>query len=413
MNNKTAIRIQKIPYRPFFIIMRYLILNILLACVYSVFAEQVITIRGKVQFTDPGFQIIAYRTENFKKDTLGICEINADHMYELKLPVEKPGLITLNCANWQSVRIWLENENLDIDFRGKDTARVKIKNPPFVYIRGGKNNELMNCINFEAYRNYQQMIAISQATYRAKFTSDEERQSLSMKLYDANNENYKEHLRYLVRHYADRTSVMAAIDGLNYEEDSLLIRQALEKMISVNPHAVTLAESFLKQKTDDLVRKRRMAPGCVLPSFTCFDENGNSIKLSDYKGKAIVLDFWASWCGPCRQEIPHLKELYEEFKDKNIAFLSVSIDTKKQDWIKALRAEQMPWQQAWVKDSGKNVMSELQFSGIPFILVLDQEGRIYRKNLRGKQIEEALSELLQGKAVSATAQPVSMSMSAM
>lgn len=393
--------------------MKSLLLVLFLYAV-SATAQHTVTFKGKVQFVDPDFIVAAYRMNEFEKDTLASCKVRADHTYEMKILVDYPEVVTLNCANWQSVNVWAEDENIEVDFRGKDTARIKIKNPPFVYIKGGKNNELMNWINFESYRNYQQMIAVSQAAYRAQFTSEDERQSLSMKLYDHGNENYVEHLRYLVKHYADRTAVMAAIRGLNFEEDSVLIKQALNTLKKANSGATALAEAYMKEKSEALARKKRMEPGSVLPAFDCFSEDGTPVRISDFKGKAVVLDFWASWCGPCRQEIPNLKAVYEEFKDKGVAFLSVSIDGKKADWTKALQDEQMPWTQAWVKDSGKEVMNTMQFSGIPFILVLDQKGRIYRKNVRGKQIKETLKEVLEGKPVQKPAKStVSISMGAM
>lgn len=367
------------------------------ACAVQAFADNEIKVSGSVQFTDPGFKIVAYRYEGFGKDTLASCEINTDQTYELTIPVDQAGVVTLNCANWQSVNVWMEDENLEVDFRGKDTARIKIKNPPFVYIKGGKNNELMNWINFESYRNYQHMIAVSQAAYHAKFTSEDESQNLAMKLYDHGSENFKEHLRYLVKHYADRSSVMAAIKNLSFEEDSVLITQALNTLRENNLASVSLVDDYLREEKEALLRKKRMEPGNVLPAFECFSEDGKSVKISDYRGKAVVLDFWASWCGPCRQEIPNLKAIYDEYKDKDVAFLSVSIDSKKADWTKAVKAEQMLWTQAWVKDSGKAVMTTMQFGGIPFILVLDKEGRIYKKNVRGNQIREALKEVLSGK----------------
>lgn len=369
----------------------------LLACAAHVFADDEIKVSGTVQFTDPGFKIVACRYDGFQKDTLASCVVNSDRTYELKIPVDRIGVVTLNCANWQTVNIWMENEDLEVDFRGKDTAKIKIKNPPFVYVRGGRNNELMNWINFEAYRNYQHMIAVSQAAYRAQFTSDDERQALSMKLYDYGSENYKEHLRYLVKHYGDRSSVLAAVKSLNFEEDSVLISQALNTLKKSNGAAASLVDSYVREKQEALARKKQMEPGCILPAFECFSEDGIPVRVSDYKGKALVLDFWASWCGPCRQEIPNLKALYDEFKGNDVAFLSVSIDGKKADWMKAVQAEQMPWAQAWVKDSGKAVMNTMQFGGIPFILVLDKEGRIYKKSVRGNQIREALKDVLSGK----------------
>lgn len=394
--------------------LRFIVTFLASSFILSSSAEKEIKISGHIKFFDPDFKVVAYQRNGSQKDTLAFSAVNSEGYYNMAVKVSTPGVITLNCANWQSVNVWMEDEDLEVDFRGKDTARIKIKNPPFVYIKGGKNNELMNWINFEGYRNYQQMIAVSQAAYRAQFTSEEERQSLSMKLYDHGNENYMEHLRYLIKHYADRTAVMAAIRGLNFEEDSVLILQTLNSLKVANPKVTPMVEAYLKEEGEALARKRQMEPGSVLPSFECFSEQGTPIRISDFKGKAVVLDFWASWCGPCRQEIPNLKTVYKEFKDRGVVFLSVSIDGKKAEWIKALQAEQMPWTQAWVKDSGKSVMNTMQFSGIPFILILDKDGRIYRKNVRGKQIQEALKELLEGKPVQKPAQStVSVSMGAM
>ena len=110
-----------------------------------------------------------------------------------------------------------------------------------------------------------------------------------------------------------------------------------------------------------------------------------------------MLDFWASWCGPCRAEIPHLKEAYKEYSTKGVAFFSVSIDKDDAAWRKAMKEENMPWAQAQAPKAGKDVMKQYQFSGIPYILVLDKEGKIVAKNLRGKALTDKLEELLSGK----------------
>ena len=106
------------------------------------------------------------------------------------------------------------------------------------------------------------------------------------------------------------------------------------------------------------------------------------------------MDFWASWCGPCRGEIPHLKEAYEKYADKGVAFFSVSIDKSDAAWKKALAEENMPWEQVCAPQAGKDVMKQYQFSGIPYILVLDKEGRIVGTNLRGKALMDKLEELV-------------------
>ena len=105
-----------------------------------------------------------------------------------------------------------------------------------------------------------------------------------------------------------------------------------------------------------------------------------------------------------------MKKYYEEFKGKDVEFLSVSIDAKEEAWRKALAEENMAWPQGWVKDAGKEVMSLYQFGGIPFILVIDKEGNIYKKHVRGENIKTAIQDCLDGKAASA---PKTVSMGGM
>lgn len=100
------------------------------------------------------------------------------------MKVDRPGVYTLECQKWQSVQFWAEDEDLEINFRGMDTARIKIKNPPYVYINGGPNNEVMNLMNWDGYRGYQLMIGISQGVYRIQGLDDQAKQETSMKFYD-------------------------------------------------------------------------------------------------------------------------------------------------------------------------------------------------------------------------------------
>ena len=133
------------------------------------------------------------------------------------------------------------------------------------------------------------------------------------------------------------------------------------------------------------------------PDITFQNEKGKTIHLDKLKGKITLIDFWASWCGPCRKEIPHVKKYYEEYKNKGVQFISVSIDAKKDAWTKALKEEQMPWLQGWAPNSGKEVLNTYQFNGIPFLILLDKKGNIYRKYLRDEKIKQAIEDCLAGK----------------
>ena len=151
----------------------------------------------------------------------------------------------------------------------------------------------------------------------------------------------------------------------------------------------------------------KTAKGEHFIDFTVMDKNGKEGRFSDYvqSGKYNLLECWASWCGPCRAEIPHLKEAFEAYNKKGVEFLSVSIDKDGAAWRKAMKEENMPWAQVQAPKAGKDVMKLYQFSGIPYILVLDQEGRIVGKNLRDKALMDKLEEMVSGKKKESVAMP--------
>ena len=360
-------------------------------------AQQVITIKGKVQFPDNRFKMEIVERNGFDKTVLDSCEVNEDGNYELKMKVERPGVYQLDCQKWQAVQFWAEDENLEINFRGMDTARIKIKNPPYVYINGGPNNELMNLVNWDGYRGYQLMIGISQGVYRIPGIDDQVKQDVSMKFYSMLGDESRARMKFLAEHYADRNSVLAILPALQGEENASLVKEVIAKLEAKNPDYVPLLK-YKAHVAEVEALQQRLAEGQVAPEFSYPTPDGKKkLGPQDFKGEILVLDFWASWCGPCRAEIPHLKEAYREYHSQGVAFLSVSIDKDEAAWRKAMKEEKMPWMQVQAPKAGKEVMKLYQFSGIPYILVLDREGRIVGKNLRGKALMDKLNELVNGK----------------
>ena len=266
-----------------------------------------------------------------------------------------------------------------------------------MYINGGPNNEVMNLMNWDGYRGYQLMIGISQGVYRIPGIDDQAKQEVSGKFYDMLGNESRARVRFLAEHYADRNSVLAVLPFLRGEENEELVQQVLARLESKNPNYAPLLK-YKAEMAEAKAQKERLAEGKVAPEFSFPTPDGKKkLGPQDFKGKILVLDFWASWCGPCRAEIPHLKEAYKEYSNKGVAFFSVSIDKDDAAWRKAMKEENMPWAQAQAPKAGKDVMKQYQFSGIPYILVLDKEGKIVAKNLRGKALTDKLEELLSGK----------------
>ena len=133
--------------------------------------------------------------------------------------------------------------------------------------------------------------------------------------------------------------------------------------------------------------------------FVLQDTLGMKRSISEYVGKSRLLfvDFWASWCGPCRKELQHLKALYKELEGKGVKFVSVSLDNSPKAWARADEEEQLPWlsvRNLHGFDRKAGICKELDIKSIPFIVVLDKDGAIVAKSLMGEALRDKLSELL-------------------
>ncbi len=366
----------------------------ILPFIISCSQKQVVKISGKVEFVGGGNKVTVSQSSGFDQIILAETTINPDNTYSLEVVPTKAGVVNITCCGTQRVRAWLEDEDMVINFRGIDTAKVKILNPPYVYIQAGPKNELLNLSNYIDYLDYQRGISLSQKVYSQSELSMELKQKLFMGLYSENDKSKKELNKFLIEHNGHLTSSLALLPQLSFDADSALILGTLAKIKQSNP-ADTLADAYLKKMRSAQEKRKKMEIGQIAPDFSIADESGKPVSPKDFMGKVLVIDFWASWCGPCRAEIPKMKEIYKDYKDRgDVVFLSISIDSKKEDWVKALGEENMEWMQLWATDGGKELMDKYQFNGIPFIVAIDKEGKLCGKRLRGEAVRQAIADAL-------------------
>src|SRR5690606_9526523 len=152
---------------------------------------------------------------------------------------------------------------------------------------------------------------------------------------------------------------------------------------------------YVSQFKEEASKLKRLAVGQPAPEIVSFTPNDKTVKLSDFRGQYVLVDFWASWCAPCRQENPNIVKQYHVFKDKGFTVLGVSLDNNPGSWMRAIEADNLAWTQvsdlqAWSSD----LVINYRIKAIPASYLVDPEGKILAKNLRGKALEEFLQQTL-------------------
>lgn len=377
-----------------------------------------ITVQGKVEFTDPksSSHKIWLLKDNFsgKPVVVDSCLLAKDNTFTFKIKQDHQGIYTVDALHWDRATFW-SDADVKMDMRGYDTSFYKIKIPHYNYVAGSYDNNFINLMTLNSELNYRRMVDEYNMEYYAKKATDTTWYGYmkNTKKYNPMREDYNIREEVLTRSYADRPVMVYALRGMagtgaGAKYDKAM--QQLDKLIARYPwlsEAKQLKQTIITNKAQAM----KLKTGQPMPSVKYPDANGALAGLEKYKGKYLLVDFWASWCGPCRQAIPKVKELYDAYKAKGFEVVSISIDTDKNAWRKAMKEEAMPWEQL-LSDNKDKTMEQFQFSGIPTLYLVDTEGRImerftgYSEDAEAK-IKESIAKGTKAKA----AQPASVPMS--
>jgi peroxiredoxin len=190
------------------------------------------------------------------------------------------------------------------------------------------------------------------------------------------------------------TSMVAlfALNFINIDSDFATYDEVAQRFAKENPNS-----PHAKSLIGRVARIKGVMVGSKAPDITLNDTTGKAVPLSSLRGKYVLIDFWASWCGPCRAENPNVVRMYNKFKDKGFAIYSVSLDRPgdREKWVRAIRNDNLTWTHVsdlkfWQSEAAQ----QYGVQAIPATFLLDKDGTIIAKNLRGEALEQKLDEVL-------------------
>ncbi len=192
----------------------------------------------------------------------------------------------------------------------------------------------------------------------------------------------------MVGHKTDLAALMF-LD--NFSQDKALQTEVVDALHATYPNHALVSERYNKMNSP----QSRTADGMVAPELEFTDPNGQTRKLSDLRGKVVLVDFWASWCGPCRKENPHVVAMYHKYHDKGFDIFSVSLDNRAENWKAAIAKDGLVWPnhvsdlKGWSSEAAKIY----GVSSIPCTFLLDKDGKILARGLRGEALTQALKQI--------------------
>ncbi|WP_177207021.1 TlpA disulfide reductase family protein [Prevotella sp. KH2C16] len=269
------------------------------------------------------------------------------------------------------------------EMRELGDKKVKL---PRLQVSGDEDQDLLTKMNNVLSQEMMTMLAIS---FSQKEGQISEKDTL-VQLYVNATKMKKAVFDSIVTHCKD--SYVAGMIINNYLSKELPYPEVQSLYDSLSPRV--RSSSIGKELQATLKKQKTTLAGAKAPAFSLPTPDGTEVSLASVKGKCVLIDFWASWCGPCIRELPNIKEVYAKYHTKGFEVISISLDDNKDKWVGAIKKYQLPWLQLSSLKGWKCPVAKLyNVSAVPAMVLLDENGLIITDNARGEALEKEVSKL--------------------
>ena len=348
-----------------------------------------VVVAGKVGYPQTGGRIMIQEMKSGGGGWQDTIQLHSNYTFSKKIALTQPGYYKINFFDKQMVDVILYKSNLEVNVDG---------NAPngFVEIKGSPEIDLIRKV--QQLRNESEtspaMVKLNEDYQAAAAARDQQKMVALQQQYFADTKNTNDKIAALIAEAPPSLGVInmlsgpsPALDADTYFNTYLTVSQKLEKEWANYDHAKAFIEHVNTMK--------KIAIGQPAPEISLPDTTGQVVKLSSFKGKYVLVDFWAKWCGPCRQENPNVVRAFNKYKAKGFTVFGVSLDRSKEDWLQAIRKDGLTWTHVsdlkyWNSEAARTY----NITGIPFSVLLDKNGVIIAKNLRGPALDKKLEEIL-------------------
>jgi peroxiredoxin len=340
-------------------------------------AQNKLTITGKVKGIKEG-QLISLTDVNRPADTIAKAKFS-NGAFVLKGELKEPMILSINMGDKKSLMTFLDNSSVKVTGDINQLNEIKLS-----------GSQLHN--DFKDFKKtfdplFEKLMRMNQQYQQGQGTD-----SLVVAMNVVKDDIQKGIDQFIEKRKSSAVSAFLIAATIQLSEDVFVTEKRLN---SLKPSALENMYGIYLKET--VAEARVNAVGSMAMDFTQADTSGNPVSLSSFRGKYVLLDFWASWCGPCRQENPNVVANFKKFSSKNFTVLGVSLDRpgQKDRWLQAIYKDNLTWTHVSDLQFWNNaVAQQYRVQGIPKNWLIGPDGKIVAKDLRGPALEQKLCELL-------------------